>query len=255
MLHRRKLLLASGLVVLGAATVGGAQVARPLFNFIRSYGKRELDSAGRPWSYTKTGGVERFEVRPGDHWSGEAHKERSEIAVRQYMPDGKDIWQSFSLMIEPSPPSTAEWRIFGQWHAMRDPWDAYVSPSVAFVLKGETFVVWTSSDPDLRQTLAHYPPTIDRCSIENFPRGIWHHFVIRLRFGYTGRGLLQVWRNGESIVDLQDIPIGYNDLIGQFFKYGVYRPSGDPDGLAARYANFEMGFDSLQDRIANPIPV
>lgn len=218
-------------------------------------GQANLNSTGKPWSYLKKGAVERFEVRAGEHWKGE-HSERSEIAIYRFMRHSKDVWQAFSLYVEPdAQPSKAPWRIFGQWHAYKDPWDDYTSPPVAQLLIGDSFHIWTASDPNPRQSVKRYPPTIMRYRKDRFEFGRWHHFVYRIRFDAFGAGALQTWMNGEEIVDLKRIPIGYNDLIGPYFKYGVYRPPSDAFALAARYANVELGYASLEHRISNPLPV
>lgn len=217
-------------------------------------GKRGINNAGRPWSYSVSGRQERFEVRAGDHWKGE-HSERSEVAVYQFVRTNTDIWQAYSLLIEPGPTSLAPWCIFGQWHAYKDPWDDYVSPPVAQFLAGDTFKVWTASDTALRQTLRTYPPTVIRYQRTNFERGRWHSFVQRTRFSAFGHGELQAWIDGEMTYDLRGIPIGYNDLVGPYFKYGVYRPPIDSSPMAARYANMELGYHSLADRIDHPLPI
>ncbi len=244
-IDRRRLALGL-LAVAPLATTGCAKLG--------DIGKSGLNNAGKPWSYAKTGRQERFEIRAGDHWKGE-HSERSEVAIYQFVKSNVDIWQAYSLLIEPGPTSRAPWCIFGQWHAYKDLWDQYVSPPMAQFLTGDTFNVWTASDPALRQTIKNYPPPITRYQRPNFQRGLWHSFVQRTRFNAFGHGELQTWIDGQQILNLKQIPIGYNDVIGPYFKYGVYRPPGDPTPMAARYANMELGYASLADRIKHPLPV
>ncbi len=223
-------------------------------NFIREYNKNILDSAGKPWSYQAGPGFERFEIRGGDHWRGDP-SERSEIAVHRYMPWKKEFWLSYSMLLESGLPNKAPWSIFGQWHAFKDPWDEYVSPPIALLLKDDKFTIVTASDTRWRQTHKNYPPFVTRYTFEGFARDVWHNFVFRIVFDPFGAGALHVWHNGQAIVALDGIPIGYHDIVGPFFKYGVYRGPGDPNPLAARYANVELGFDSLAARVASPKPV
>ncbi len=223
-------------------------------NFVREYNKNILDSAGKPWSYQSGHGYERFEVRAGDHWRGDT-SERSEIAVHRYMQFGKPVWQSFSMLIEAGPPSEAPWSIFGQWHAFKDPWDEYVSPPIALLLKDGKFAIVTASDKHIQQTHKNYPPFVTRYAFTDVAKNAWHDFVYRIVFDPAGSGSLHVWHNGQAIVAQDGLPIGYNDIIGPFFKYGVYRGPGDPNPLAARYANVEIGYDSLASRITSPKPV
>ena len=241
--NRRRLALG----VLAAAPLAGCGKLGEL-------GKSAQNNAGKPWSYARTGRQERFEIRAGDHWKGE-HSERSEIAVYRFVKTNTDVWQAYSLLIEPGPTSLAPWCIFGQWHAYKDPWDEYVSPPVAQFLSGDTFKLWTASDPSLRETIRNYPRPVIRYQRPHFERGRWHNFVHRTRFSAFGQGELQCWIDGQIVIDLKPIPIGYNDMIGPYFKYGVYRPPGDPAPMAARYANMELGYQSLAHRILEPLPV
>ncbi|HEY2661261.1 MAG TPA: heparin lyase I family protein [Caulobacteraceae bacterium] len=245
MITRRRLALAS-LASLPFALEGCDVVGR--------VGKEGLNNAAKPWSYSKSGHVERFEIRAGDHWKGE-HSERSEAAIYRFMKTDVDVWQAYSLFIEPGPVSAAPWSIFGQWHAYKDPWDDYVSPCVFQTLVGDRFQILTASDPHIRQTHATYPPQVVRFEQKGFERGRWRHFVYRVRFNPFGKGQLQVWIDGENVVNLANIGVGYHDLVGPYFKYGVYRPPVDPSPLAARYGNMELSYESLADRIKAPLPV
>lgn len=243
MIDRRGLIF--GGLGAGALTTGACGKLRQL-------GKAGWNNADKPWSYAKIGRQERFEIRPGDHWKGE-HSERSEVAIYRFMRTQVDVWQAFSMLVEPGPVSQVPWLILGQWHAYKDPWDDYVSPPVAQLLVGQTFRIWTASDARLRTTEREYPEELTRYERPNFERGRWHHFVYRTRFNAFGRGHLQVWIDGTQAVDLENAPIGYNDVIGPYFKYGVYRAPGDPHPVAARYSNMELSYDSLADRIRNPL--
>ncbi len=245
MIDRRRLTL---------ALLAGAPMATAGCGNLGQIGKNGANNAGKPWSYARTGQQERFEIRAGDHWKGE-HSERSEIAIYRFVKTNIDVWQAYSLLIEPGPTSLAPWCIFGQWHAYKDPWDEYVSPPVAQFLTGNTFKIWTASDPKLRQTRKDYPPPVIRYERDDFERGRWHSFVSRTRFNAFGKGALQTWIDGEMVLHLENIPIGYNDLVGPYFKYGVYRPPIDPSPMAARYANMELGYTPLTARIKNPLPV
>lgn len=246
MVDRRGLIL--GGLGAGALAAGGCAKLGKLSQL----GQAGLNNAGKPWSYARGGRQERFEIRAGDHWKGE-HSERSEVAIYRFVRPHADVWQSFGMLVEPGPVSQVPWLILGQWHAYKDPWDGYVSPPLAQLLVGDAFRIWTASDPHLRTTPQAYPPQIVRYERPHFERGRWHHFVYRTRFNPFGRARLQVWIDGQQAVDLENASIGYNDVIGPYFKYGVYRPPGDPRPVAARYSNMELSYESLADRIARPL--
>ena len=98
-------------------------------------------------------------------------------------------------------------------------------------------------------------------------RGQWYHIVIRLRFGIDSDAMLQVWLDGENIVDETDnFNMGYHDGEGDtnpsvtenpkpmYWKYGLYRQSA-PQVQSIKVANMEIGSESLAHRIENPRPI
>jgi hypothetical protein len=90
---------------------------------------------------------------------------------------------------------------------------------------------------------------------ERLYRGEWYNIVFHFKADPTGAdSLLEVWRNGEQVVDLEDVPLGMPDTTGHYWKAGVYR-SASPDTLAVRYANMEVGSVDLSARIAMPLPL
>lgn len=70
----------------------------------------------------------------------------------------------------------------------------------------------------------------------------WLDFVLRLRFDYTGRsGIVQLWKNGELVIDQVDIGCGYNDENIPYFKMGMYYWSGNSD-----YNQRVIYFDNIE---------
>src|SRR5690349_11566704 len=61
----------------------------------------QSENANHSWSATTTNGVDRFELRPGDHWIGDLESgvntvERNEFSGQDPMPFDTDIWLSFT---------------------------------------------------------------------------------------------------------------------------------------------------------------
>lgn len=50
----------------------------------------------------------------------------------------------------------------------------------------------------------------------------WTDFVFHLKFVRTGKGIVQIWKNGILLVDKQ-IEMGYNKTTVPFFKAGIYK--------------------------------
>jgi hypothetical protein len=219
-------------------------------------GTRGIDNAKRPWSYKRMGQLERFELRHGDICEGDGvHRERTEVGFYKPATWRKDYWLAFSVLLEPGPPTEAKWLMLGQWHAFKDPWDISLWPPISLFLtpKQERLVVMTSSNPSWRQSGPH--AAVTRYIGPPLKRGVWHSVVYKVRFDPKGHGLLAMWVDGQNILDLVDIPIGYTDMVGPYYKYGLYRPLGDPSRQVAWYANMEASNDPLADRIAKPLPV
>jgi hypothetical protein len=70
-------------------------------------------------------------------------------------------------------------------------------------------------------------------------RGKWNDFVVQARWSYETNGLVNVWLNGEQIVQYRG-PVGYNDDVGPYFRFGLYR--GDTDQTyVARFRQVRSG--------------
>lgn len=45
----------------------------------------------------------------------------------------------------------------------------------------------------------------------------------RIKWNYNDAGALKIWKNSKLAVDLKNISIGYNDTLGVYFKFGIYK--------------------------------
>jgi hypothetical protein len=199
----------------------------------------QVQNAGLPWNYSVRGDLARFEVRPGDSMPGDGKvKERSEIATSQKMKPGRPYDITFSLMIEPGPKNTAGWMTLAQIQSTPDPGEAGHSPPFAIEMVGERMRIITRDDPGAvagRETTTytdHYTDTQD------IKRGHWYRFHIRAQFDSPGNGLLQVTRDGDMLVHYRGA-MGFNDLVGPYWKEGVYRESSR-EPFAANYKGLKI---------------
>ncbi|KAA6440326.1 hypothetical protein FEM33_06895 [Dyadobacter flavalbus] len=217
--------------------------------------------ANKRWSLlkaiNKSSPIYRFEVKSGDVWYGDINnqnRERSEFYMKNSdLPFDQDIWLSFSMRIAEGDAlnlAPTEFCYIGQFHASPDEHDVPSPPILALRLDGlDTVNVFTCSTPNNPHRQS--PKSVLRGSSQ-FTRGVWHKIVMRTRFSTT-RGQLQWWKNGEEVIDLSGIEIGYPDRIGPYWKFGIYR-SPMPQTLTIEYANMELSYDnSLRSRIAQPL--
>ena len=255
MISRRGLLSVAGATVAISAT-GCSKLTNigTKIGKVHNFGGSGLDNSGKPWSYAKTGNKERFEIRPGDHVPADKPNfERTEVAHYKFSTFGKEVWLSYSLLLEAGQPSTAPWLMLSQWHGLNDPWDVAIWPPIGMYLAEEKLHIDTSFDPHWVQT--DNQPRITRYIGERFERGVWHHFVHAVRFDPDGAGRLRIWIDGRPVVDVDNVAIGFRDLLGPYIKHGLYRNVGDDSRQVAWFANFEVGPTSLEGRIANPLPL
>lgn len=217
----------------------------------------------RPYAISQVSpSVWRFESRAHDGNSAGAGTDRTEM-VAQYsrstscntVPWRTDIWQSFAMRISGQVAKDGKWVVVGQWHAVPDADDTSMSPVLAQSFTDGIFKISTRSDGEKRQTAASTgnPRTVyeDR----SFPLDTWVNFVYRIRFDYAGRGILQVWRDGKSIVNLRNVAIGYNDVRGPRYQFGIYREKDSTSTLAVEYANQNITTTSMLSMVARPAAI
>lgn len=193
-----------------------------------------IQNSGADYAYSSSNGVQRFEVRGGDRWAddGTQLKERSEIATNGKMAAGSTYQISFSIMIEPGAKNTADWMSLAQFASTFDKGENH-SPPFAIEMVGEKMRIVTrdsapaiSTDADTRY-VRHYTDTVD------IQRGVWYDFKIEVKFDPFGNGSLIVIRNNVVLVEFKGA-LGFNDLIGEYVKLGVYRETS-PEAFAANY--------------------
>ncbi|KQZ18043.1 heparin lyase I family protein [Caulobacter sp. Root1472] len=198
-----------------------------------------VQNVGNGWNYQVADGVSRFEVRAGDNLAGDGPtKERSEIASAAKLQTGQTYEISFSVMIEPGAKNTADWMTLVQLQSTFDKGEAGHSPAFALEMVGDKMRVVTrdsaaaiSTDADIRY-VRHYTDTAD------VVRGQWYDFKLQIKFDPFGQGHLMVWRNGVELVDFHGA-LGFNDLVGAYFKEGVYRESS-PETFAADFKGLSI---------------
>ena len=86
-----------------------------------------------------------------------------------------------------------------------------------------------SQDPE-RRYVFHEIPAI--------AHDVWHDFVFRIHWSRTGDSTVEAFKDGSPLFDFHG-PLGYrNEVMGPYFKFGVYA-SGDIEGpLYAYHDNY-----------------
>lgn len=161
----------------------------------------------------------RFELHNDDpHVS---HGPRAELALPRE-PANAERWYAFRHFI----PADWAWDgrsdIIAQWHAVPD-WDKgenYRMPPLHIQTnKGKLKVItyW-----DAKEVTQEPEGPLELWS-EDLQTGQWIDWVFHVQWSHQEDGLVQVWRNGENIINYQG-PNTYNDEHGVYFKGGIYKP-------------------------------
>jgi hypothetical protein len=179
-----------------------------------------VQNANRPWSIQNPDpDTLRFEVRPGDVWFQDTvDKERSEIAGETLYAPGDDIAVSYDFRVAPGPENTSDWLVMGQLHSIDD----FSTPIFAVELIGERLAIHLRDGSAEWFAFGDYAPIV---------RGKYYHVEARIRLNQDERGSVDVWLDGEHIVDYSG-PIGYGDSV--YWKQGVYR-AASPETIAVDY--------------------
>jgi hypothetical protein len=175
--------------------------------------------SGETLRFGKAGNALAFQLDPGDPMTSKS--KRSEISFGHNIEPDKVYWIAFSVYVE-------DWgrldrkdaALFGtQLHSG----DSSLRLSPVFGLytagDGRRFKVqarWSSSPIPARENVrtANYAE-------RNLPFNRWIDFVFRFRLNTSGAGLLQVWMDGERIVDHRG-DLGFNTGRNSYVKFGYY---------------------------------
>lgn len=209
-----------------------------------------VQTAQLAWSAQKNAnGAYRFETRSGDQWSQDSStKERSELVAQFQLTQNLDYEIKFDLLLEPGTVNAAgglnhnQFLLTGQLHATEDAGDISAAPIFGLYWNGDKLVIGTRSstvDP-----LVTSPNAVSRyADASDYGRGVWrsHRYIVRIE--PTGGGRLTGWIDGVQVVDLNNIPIGYVDAVGPYWKIGIYRQETS-ETLAVQFRNTTVALAS-----------
>jgi hypothetical protein len=156
----------------------------------------------------------RFQVRPGDVWGGVAGGERAEVLKGVEEAAGRESYWSWSTYFPASFVSDqrAGFQMFTQWHST----SSTNKSGVTFQVVGDRLAVRVAGGAT--------PDRWQQYDLGPLVRGSWQDFVVHVRWGSDQTGFLEVWRDGQAVVQHANAPnIGIG--LGTYVKQGFYRPS------------------------------
>ena len=162
----------------------------------------------------------RVVVQAGDNKlfgsSGQA-TERSELNERHRHRVGLDVWYSFSVYVPEDFPIQDTRLVMGQWKQTAITLWKKHSPAVAQRFRNGRFQITINNDSG--RTYLYEDGTAEDPALV----GEWNSFVYHIRFDKGEKGRLEVWMNGEQIIDYTG-QIGYSDDPNtSYFRLGLYR--------------------------------
>ncbi|MEI9809123.1 MAG: polysaccharide lyase [Bacteroidota bacterium] len=131
---------------------------------------------------------------------------RSEI-TQGNDPLNQDIWYGFSIYLKDWEDDNAPESIF-QWH----PDNPFGTGTMSLWTSGGRFTYVTSNNNNSTSATNEYTEIGPVISNQ------WIDFVIHIRWATDSTGLLQVWKNGEQVIDRANVKTA---AISSYFKLGI----------------------------------
>lgn len=213
------------------------------FNWFASCKDASLYSIQR--SDGGAGAVFRFELRPGDQFSGDIDDgttvERAEIDHIGTLDQTKVITYSFLQMIEGTGPVVpAGFCILGQMHPYPDAGDvAGGAPAISQNLTTGDLLKFETLSSDVDPLLVS-PSKITRYSCRPV-RGQWYRYQYRFKYSPNSNGFVQISQNNIPIVNYSG-PLGYRDVLGPTPQFGIYR-SASSETIVVWYSDISVGYE------------
>lgn len=194
----------------------------------------------------------RFEARSTDSWNSESTRNRAEFALdHRFAPSGQAVWFSYAIRVRGGAPVT-NWNVLSQFHNSPDSGDISTSPPLSInMVPGEKIRFIRRFDAQPFTTTKRDDITMAESMVA---RDRWYRIAGRVVFGWNNNGSVDIWWNGARIIGLSNTNIGYNDMRGPYFKFGIYRAKV-PETLIVDFANMEIGTTSLLARVTSPLEV
>ncbi len=189
--------------------------------------------------------VQSTKVRAGGHalkstlkffnGAGASSSLRERVEVRPKTPAtevGKEYWYGFSIYL-PGAADGADnyvadkyWEIVAQWWAPYDSSECCRNPPLTLRTSmdgvGGHWYIGGKWSAKANNSNHDYDGTFSK-DLGPYETGKWTDWVFRVKWSYLNDGILEVWKDGKQVLSRIDLPIGYNDLKGPFFKMGIYK--------------------------------
>lgn len=196
----------------------------------------------------------RFELRRGD--PDVRGNQRAEVRLPAAALNGEyryafSVWLPPDWVADPLPVNLV------QWHSVSDKLLLEGGPSMPLRLAviGDRWIIdnfWDSQWVTKFAYLPEHPQGNRLLWSQPIEAGRWVRFEFQVRWKSEGDGRVQVWKDGQRIVDAAG-PNTYRDLIAPYMKFGVYVPAWSVESMQSSVRRRVAYFDDIEfTRVAPP---
>jgi hypothetical protein len=135
----------------------------------------------------------------------------------------KEEWYAFSVYFPKSFVKDTMEESIVQWQSLPDfaEGETWRSPPLLFGVLNDSLVLEIRSDSRKVNQQGQY--TFERLNLGPVEKENWLDWVFRIRWAYDNTGIIEVWKNGTSVLKRINVPNSYNDNMYPYFKIGLYK--------------------------------
>ena len=157
---------------------------------------------------------------------------RTEIQLTDRKYEGKiggHYWYGISIYLANDYIPDNTWEIVAQWHGWPDGYtdgDKVIQPGEESWRSPILSIKTTGGKWSIRNRSTSIANTqsskMDVFELGIYETGKWVDWVFHMKWSYESDGVLEVWKDGELVVNKQGANC-YNDRVGPYFKMGMYK--------------------------------
>ena len=161
----------------------------------------------------------------------------------------EDYWYRFSIFVPETWVDDKIETTVVQWHAVPEKiiMEGGRNPPLRIGIVDNEWVIDNFWDSRRITRLPYQPDIAEGYSVlwrDKLQKGTWVDWEFRIRWSYKETGIVEVWKNGLSIVTNSG-PNTYNDLLAPYLKVGLYVPAWGDEGVQPKTKKREIYFDEV----------
>ncbi|WP_081331839.1 heparin lyase I family protein [Sphingobium yanoikuyae] len=183
----------------------------------------------------------KFVANMNDPWilDKKNDRARSELQSRKKLQYESDVSLSYNVIIFAEEKDSISHLVIGQFHQTSDYGDFEGYPPLEISWNSDGLAIYTAGSAEA--ATPHPYNHIQRVGGVKFSFGEWHNVNLTAKFSYHKDGKLIVKVDGNEILSVKGINIGFNDKIGPYWKFGAYFMSdSDKARVIAIYRGVEF---------------